>query len=80
MLDANLIVKDAVVGPGLHESCSHGIYIILQKNWFILLYETTRKIIQIFHNLLHICLSEADVCPDQSGHASLSDLSHVSSS
>jgi hypothetical protein len=27
MLGANLI-EDAVVGPGLHESCSQGIYVI----------------------------------------------------
>jgi hypothetical protein len=28
MLGASLIVEDAVVGLGLHESCSQGIYVV----------------------------------------------------
>jgi hypothetical protein len=62
MLGANLIVEDAVVDPGLHELCSQGIYVFFTQK--------TRKIMHIFHNLPQVCLSDADVCPDRSGHAS----------
>jgi hypothetical protein len=70
MLGANLNVEVAVVGPSLHESCSQGIYeyvTFLHRRTGLFYYRKQQeKSLQLYHNLLHACLSESDVCPDWS--------------
>jgi hypothetical protein len=65
MLGANLVVEDAFVGPGLHESCSQGISVVFLQRIIGLFYYRKRQK-KLYNYFTVYYASDADVCPDRS--------------